>query len=72
MNVSNIPDVADFIKIGKGSIDHTFMYQWIQGESLAEKMARHTPKVLGMIILRGLYINCPGARGLYTRGVTAI
>ncbi|WP_281187446.1 serine/threonine protein kinase [Vibrio harveyi] len=44
LELSQHPSVADFIKIGNEFERPYLMYEWIQGESLAEKMERHSSK----------------------------
>ncbi|PMH26162.1 protein kinase [Vibrio lentus] len=70
LEMSQHPSVADFIKIGKEFDRPYFMYQWIQGESLAEKMARHTPKGFRHDHIAWLIYQLSGAlEFMHTRGV---
>ncbi|MEZ8166323.1 serine/threonine protein kinase [Vibrio sp. 10N.222.54.F12] len=70
LEMSQHPSVADFIKIGKEFERPYFMYHWIQGESLAEKMARHSPKGFRHDHIAWLIYQLSGAlEFMHTRGV---
>lgn len=70
LEMSQHPSVADFIKIGKEFERPYFMYHWIQGESVAEKMARHTPKGFRHDHIAWLIYQLSGAlEFMHTRGV---
>ncbi len=53
LELSQHPSVADFIKFGNEFERPYLMYEWIQGESLAEKWNAILPKAFVMIILHG-------------------
>ncbi len=70
LEMSQHPSVAEFIKIGKEFDRPYFMYHWIQGETLAEKMARHTPKGFRHDHIAWLIYQLSGAlEFMHTRGV---
>ncbi|WP_299132416.1 protein kinase [uncultured Vibrio sp.] len=70
LEMSQHPSVADFIKIGKEFERPYFMYHWIQGEPVAEKMARHTPKGFRHDHIAWLIYQLSGAlEFMHTRGV---
>ncbi|CDU07690.1 Conserved hypothetical protein [Vibrio coralliirubri] len=70
LEMSQHPSVADFIKIGKEFERPYFMYHWVKGESVAEKMARHTPKGFRHDHIAWLIYQLSGAlEFMHTRGV---
>ena len=44
LEISQHPSVAGFIKVGHEFERPYLMYEWIEGESLAEKMERYSNK----------------------------
>jgi len=70
LELSQHPSVADFIKIGNEFERPYLMYQWIQGESLAEKMARHSSKGFRHDHIAWLVYQLAGAlEFMHTRGI---
>ncbi len=70
LEVSQHPSVAEFIKVGSEFDRPYLMYEWIQGESLAEKMARHSKKGFRHDHIAWLvYQLAGGLEYMHTRGV---
>ncbi|MGF1751781.1 serine/threonine protein kinase [Vibrio cionasavignyae] len=70
LEISQHPSVADFIKIGSEFERPYLMYEWIQGESLAEKMERHSSKGFRYDHIAWLVYQLAGAlEFMHTRGV---
>lgn len=70
LEISQHPSVAEFIKIGNEFERPYFMYEWIQGESLAEKMERHSSKGFRHDHIAWLVYQLAGAlEYMHTRGV---
>ncbi|EKO3803532.1 TPA: protein kinase [Vibrio harveyi] len=70
LELSQHPSVADFIKIGNEFERPYLMYEWIQGESLAEKMERHSSKGFRHDHIAWLVYQLAGAlEFMHTRGI---
>lgn len=70
LEISQHPSVAEFIKIGSEFERPYLMYEWIQGESLAEKMERHSTKGFRYDHIAWLVYQLAGAlEFMHTRGV---
>ncbi|EHU9442646.1 protein kinase family protein [Vibrio vulnificus] len=70
LELSQHPSVADFIKIGNEFERPYLMYEWIQGESLAEKMERHSTKGFRHDHIAWLVYQLAGAlEFMHTRGI---
>lgn len=70
LELSQHPSVADFIKIGNEFERPYLMYEWIQGESLAEKMERHSSKGFRHDHIAWLVYQLAGAMEfMHTRGI---
>ncbi|MGF1727563.1 serine/threonine protein kinase [Photobacterium nomapromontoriensis] len=70
LEISQHPSVAEFIKIGTEFERPYLMYEWIQGESLAEKMARHSTKSFRHDHIAWLVYQLAGAlEFMHTRGI---
>ncbi len=70
LEMSQHPSVAEFIKIGNEFERPYFMYEWIQGESLAEKMQRYSNKGFRHDHIAWLVYQLAGAlEYMHTRGV---
>ncbi|MFZ3429656.1 serine/threonine protein kinase [Vibrio harveyi] len=70
LELSQHPSVADFIKIGNEFERPYLMYEWIQGESLAEKMERHSSKGFRHDHIAWLVYQLAGAlEFIHTRGI---
>ncbi|UTZ44270.1 serine/threonine protein kinase [Vibrio campbellii] len=70
LELSQHPSVADFIKIGSEFERPYLMYEWIQGESLAEKMERHSSKGFRHDHIAWLVYQLAGAlEFMHTRGI---
>ena len=70
LELSQHPSVADFIKIGNEFERPYLMYEWIQGESLAEKMERHSSKGFRHDHIAWLVYQLVGAlEFMHTRGI---
>nr|WP_203218793.1 protein kinase [Vibrio harveyi] len=70
LELSQHPSVADFIKIGNEFERPYLMYEWIQGESLADKMERHSSKGFRHDHIAWLVYQLAGAlEFMHTRGI---
>ncbi|KJY87233.1 protein kinase [Vibrio neptunius] len=70
LEISQHPSVADFIKIGNEFDRPYIMYEWIHGESLAEKIERHSKKGFRHDHIAWLIYQLAGAlEYMHTRGV---
>ncbi|MCG9681129.1 protein kinase [Vibrio sp. Isolate23] len=70
LEISQHPSVADFIKIGNEFDRPYIMYEWIHGESLAEKIERHSKKGFRHDHIAWLVYQLAGAlEYMHTRGV---
>ncbi|EPN4952898.1 protein kinase [Vibrio sp. J2-3(2022)] len=70
LELSQHPSVANFIKIGNEFERPYLMYEWIQGESLAEKMERHSSKGFRHDHIAWLVYQLAGAlEFMHTRGI---
>ena len=70
LEISQHPSVADFIKVGNEFDRPYIMYEWIHGESLAEKIERHNKKGFRHDHIAWLIYQLAGAlEYMHTRGV---
>ncbi|WP_063345310.1 serine/threonine protein kinase [Vibrio jasicida] len=70
LEISQHPSVAEFIKVGNEFERPYLMYEWIQGESLAEKMERHSTKGFRHDHIAWLVYQLAGAlEFMHTRGI---
>ncbi|MDN3611782.1 serine/threonine protein kinase [Vibrio ostreicida] len=70
LEMSQHPSVADFIKVGNEFDRPYIMYQWINGESLAEKLERHAKKGFRHDHIAWFIYQLAGAlEYMHTRGV---
>nr|WP_238939283.1 protein kinase [Vibrio alginolyticus] len=70
LELSQHPSVANFVKIGNEFERPYLMYEWIQGESLAEKMERHSSKGFRHDHIAWLVYQLAGAlEFMHTRGI---
>ncbi|UUM32458.1 serine/threonine protein kinase [Vibrio japonicus] len=70
LELSQHPSVAEFIKVGNEFERPYLMYQWIQGETLAEKMQRHYSKGFRHDHIAWLVYQLAGAlEFMHTRGI---
>ncbi len=70
LEISQHPSVAEFIKVGNDFDRPYLMYEWIQGESLAEKMERHFSKGFRNDHIAWLVYQLAGAlEFMHTRGI---
>jgi len=70
LEISQHPSVAEFIKVGHEFDRPYLMYEWITGESLAEKMTRHSSKGFRHDHIAWLIYQLAGAlEYMHTRGV---
>nr|WP_217906375.1 protein kinase [Vibrio sp. JPW-9-11-11] len=70
LEISQHPSVAEFIKVGKEFDRPYLMYEWIQGESLAEKMERYSTKGFRHDHIAWLVYQLAGAlEFMHTRGI---
>lgn len=70
LEISQHPSVAEFVKVGNEFERPYLMYEWIQGESLAEKMERHSTKGFRHDHIAWLVYQLAGAlEFMHTRGI---
>ena len=70
LEVSQHPSTAEFIKLGSEFDRPYFMYKWIQGESLSEKLSRHSNKGFRHDHVAWLIYQLAGAlEYMHTKGV---
>ncbi|AUI87866.1 protein kinase [Vibrio azureus] len=70
LELSQHPSVAEFIKVSNDFERPYLMYEWIQGESLAEKMQRHSNKGFRHDHIAWLVYQLAGAlEFMHTRGI---
>lgn len=70
LEISQHPSVADFIKVGNEFERPYLMYEWVQGESVAEKMERHSNKGFRHDHIAWLVYQLAGAlEFMHTRGI---
>nr|WP_285892436.1 protein kinase [Vibrio intestinalis] len=70
LEMSQHPSVAEFIKVGNEFERPYFMYEWVQGESVAEKMARYSSKGFRHDHIAWLVYQLAGAlEFMHTRGI---
>ncbi len=70
LEISQHPSVAEFIKFGNEFERPYFMYEWIQGESVADKMERYSSKGFRHDHIAWLIYQLAGAlEYMHTRGV---
>ncbi|OAJ93043.1 serine/threonine protein kinase [Vibrio bivalvicida] len=70
LEISQHPSVAEFIKVGNEFERPYLMYEWIQGESLAEKMERYSTKGFRHDHIAWLVYQLAGAlEFMHTRGI---
>ncbi len=70
LEMSQHPSVAEFVKIGHEFDRPYLLYEWTQGESLAEKMARYSSKGFRHDHIAWLVYQLAGAlEYMHTRGV---
>ncbi|AIW13551.1 protein kinase domain-containing protein [Vibrio tubiashii] len=70
LEISQHPSVAEFIKVGNEFERPYLMYEWIQGESLAEKMERYSTKGFRHDHIAWLVYQLAGAlEYMHTRGI---
>ncbi|MGF1696320.1 protein kinase [Vibrio lamellibrachiae] len=70
LEISQHPSVAEFIKVGTEFDRPYLMYEWIKGESLADKMARYTGQGFRHDHIAWLVYQLAGAlEYMHTRGI---
>lgn len=70
LELSQHPSIAQFIKIGREFDRPYLMYEWIKGESVAEKMARHSSQGFRVDHVAWLIYQLAGAlEYMHTRGI---
>ncbi len=70
LEVSQHPSTAEFIKLGNEFDRPYFMYKWIKGESLSEKLSRHNNKGFRHDHVAWLIYQLAGAlEYMHTKGV---
>ena len=70
LEISQHPSIAEFIKLGNEFDRPYFMYKWIKGESLSEKLTRHSNKGFRHDHVAWLIYQLAGAlEYMHTKGV---
>ncbi len=70
LEISQHPSVAEFVKVSTDFERPYLMYEWVDGESLAEKISRHTTKAFRHDHIAWLVYQLAGAlEYMHTRGV---
>ena len=70
LEISQHPSIAEFIKLGNEFARPYFMYKWVQGESLSEKLTRYSNKGFRHDHIAWLIYQLAGAlEYMHTQGV---